>query len=62
MPLAFPPSLKGLPLTDFTAFQQMAQAIANNILEFPLLIELVVGTIMLAPFVDAALQTFGASS
>lgn len=47
---------------DLTSFQETAETFANAVLNFPLLIEAVVGTIMLAPFIDAAAQTFGLSS
>ncbi len=47
---------------DLTAFNQTAETFANAFMSFPMWIEVVLGTVLLAPFVDQAAQFFGLSS
>ena len=47
---------------DFTAVQEIAANITADILAFPMLLEMVIGVVTLAPFVAATFTTLGLSS
>lgn len=47
---------------DLTAYTQAAETFTNAVLNFPMWIEVTIGTVMLAPFIDEAAQFLGLSS
>ncbi|MFP7366255.1 hypothetical protein SFC07_10880 [Corynebacterium callunae] len=47
---------------DLATLQQMANSAANSVLAFPYLIEAIIGTVALAPFLDVFFAEIGLSS